>query len=82
MKLLDVHPEEIARQLTLIEHSLYRAIKPSECLKQRWTTAAKASVAPNVIALIERFNKVEAQIHAIVGFFRLLTVFITFLPAR
>lgn len=60
MQLLDVHPEEMARQLTLIEYNIYKEIKPSECLKQRWTRTDKASVAPNIMALIDRFNKVSS----------------------
>lgn len=59
LKLLDLHPLEVARQLTLIEHNLYRTITPCECLRQRWTSKDKATLAPNIIALIDRFNKVS-----------------------
>jgi son of sevenless-like protein len=59
LKLLDIHPLEVARQLTLIEHNLYRTITPCECLRQRWTGKDKATLAPNIIALIDRFNKVS-----------------------
>ncbi|KAL6058531.1 Son of sevenless 1 [Balamuthia mandrillaris] len=59
LEVRDIHPQEIARQLTLIEHNLYRAIQPIECLDQRWTQPDKQKLAPNVIALIDRFNKVS-----------------------
>ncbi len=59
VQLLDIHPLEVARQLTLIEHNLYRTITPCECLRQRWTGKDKATLAPNIIALIDRFNKVS-----------------------
>jgi hypothetical protein len=59
VQLLDLHPLEVARQLTLIEHNLYRTITPCECLRQRWTSKDKATLAPNIIALIDRFNKVS-----------------------
>jgi hypothetical protein len=48
----------VARQLTLIEHNLYRTT-PCECLRQRWTSKSKATLAPNIISLIDRFNKVS-----------------------
>lgn len=56
--LLDFHPEEIARQLTLIESQLYRAIKPWECLGQAWAKKDKERRAPRVMAMINRFNQV------------------------
>ena len=59
VQLLDIHPLEVARQPTLIEHNLYRTITPCECLRQRWTGKDKATLAPNIIALIDRFNKVS-----------------------
>jgi len=32
LDLLEIHPEELARQLTLIEYEFYRKIRPWECL--------------------------------------------------
>ena len=32
--LLDLHPTEVARQLTLIEFALFKKIQPKECLNQ------------------------------------------------
>ncbi len=35
LAILAFHPEEIARQVTLIEHQLFKSIKPWECIAQR-----------------------------------------------
>jgi len=56
---LDFHPEELARQLTLIESELYRAIKPWEFLNQAWAKKDKFKRAPRIMALIDRFNLVS-----------------------
>ena len=57
--LLDFDALEIARQLTLIESQLYRAIKPWECLGQAWAKKDKEKRAPRVLAMINRFNAVS-----------------------
>jgi hypothetical protein len=62
--LMDIHYEEIARQLTLIESDLYKAIKPWECLGQAWTKPDKATRAPNLLRFIHRFNQVSKWIAA------------------
>jgi hypothetical protein len=54
---LDLHPVEIARQLTLSDESLYKAIEPREATDQAWTKGA--SRAPNLLRAIERFNFVS-----------------------
>eukprot|EP00051_Salpingoeca_urceolata_P014836 m.189296 g.189296 ORF g.189296 m.189296 type:complete len:1239 (+) comp18204_c0_seq4:592-4308(+) len=56
---LTLHPLEVARQLTLIESELYRAIKPSELVGQMWSKEGKEVNAPHVLALIHRFNRVS-----------------------
>lgn len=43
----DVHPEEIARQLTLIEWKMWKEIQPWECLGLAWTKKDKEVRAPN-----------------------------------
>jgi len=58
LSLNDIHPEEIARQLTLIEHGLFAKIQPKECLKQRWVKGDKKA-SPNIHQMIERFNQVS-----------------------
>lgn len=56
---LDLDDEEIARQLTLIEYDTFAAIKPAELLNQAWAKPALQKRAPNILAMIERFNNVS-----------------------
>lgn len=56
-KILEFHPLEVARQLTLLESNYFVQIQPRECLNQCWSKD-KAN-APNMLALIERFNMVR-----------------------
>eukprot|EP01114_Cavostelium_apophysatum_P007694 TRINITY_DN1984_c0_g2_i1.p1 TRINITY_DN1984_c0_g2~~TRINITY_DN1984_c0_g2_i1.p1 ORF type:complete len:861 (-),score=245.93 TRINITY_DN1984_c0_g2_i1:206-2788(-) len=58
LTLQDLHPEEVARQLTLIERDLFKAIQPHECNKQKWLKENK-SLTPNIHKLINRFNQVS-----------------------
>lgn len=55
----DIDDEELARQLTLIEFEIFVNIKPSELLNQSWNKPKLRHRAPNVTALIERFNRVS-----------------------
>jgi hypothetical protein len=50
----------MARQITLIDFDLYAAIKPWEFFNKGWT---KESCAPNLFALINRFNNVKKYSH-------------------
>eukprot|EP01089_Gocevia_fonbrunei_P011862 TRINITY_DN2635_c0_g2_i1.p1 TRINITY_DN2635_c0_g2~~TRINITY_DN2635_c0_g2_i1.p1 ORF type:complete len:409 (-),score=64.63 TRINITY_DN2635_c0_g2_i1:8-1234(-) len=54
--LLDWDPEEIARQLTLIEFEIFRRIQPKEFLNQAWNKNGKMVSARNICELIDRFN--------------------------
>src|SRR3989338_7118688 len=45
--------------MSLIEMELYRAIKPWEFLGQGWTKQNKEERAPNILAMIRRFNLVS-----------------------
>lgn len=58
MHFMAFHPEEIARQLTNIEFEIYKCIKANECLSQNWTKKDKLTKSPNILKLIQRFNKV------------------------
>eukprot|EP01119_Soliformovum_irregulare_P014145 TRINITY_DN3847_c0_g1_i2.p1 TRINITY_DN3847_c0_g1~~TRINITY_DN3847_c0_g1_i2.p1 ORF type:complete len:691 (-),score=233.60 TRINITY_DN3847_c0_g1_i2:34-2106(-) len=62
MNMMAFHPEEIARQMTLIEHELYMKIPARELLGQRWTGKDKQEYAPQILAFIQRFNKVSSWV--------------------
>eukprot|EP01127_Copromyxa_protea_P017283 TRINITY_DN5244_c0_g1_i2.p1 TRINITY_DN5244_c0_g1~~TRINITY_DN5244_c0_g1_i2.p1 ORF type:complete len:866 (+),score=149.55 TRINITY_DN5244_c0_g1_i2:1091-3688(+) len=53
---------EIARQLTLIEWSMWAKIKPWELIGLAWTKAKKKELAPNVVAITEHFNRISSWI--------------------
>lgn len=57
LKFLDIDPVEFARQLTIIESSLYSKVKPTECLNKTWHRKDEADVAPNIKALILHSNQ-------------------------
>lgn len=60
IKLVDINPIEIARQLTLIEFQLYNKIRLDECLNKAWQKKADAGArehAPNIRALIHHSNQ-------------------------
>ena len=48
---------ELARQITLMESEFCCAIRLNECLKKKWSSKDR-SLAPNILALIEHFNRV------------------------
>eukprot|EP01103_Thecamoeba_quadrilineata_P006394 TRINITY_DN1611_c0_g1_i1.p1 TRINITY_DN1611_c0_g1~~TRINITY_DN1611_c0_g1_i1.p1 ORF type:complete len:923 (+),score=205.66 TRINITY_DN1611_c0_g1_i1:75-2843(+) len=56
VSIFDFDSLEIARQISLLEQSYYKAVQPRECLNQRWNSSKKYELAPNIIALISRFN--------------------------
>uniref|UniRef100_A0A915EFP1 Son of sevenless n=1 Tax=Ditylenchus dipsaci TaxID=166011 RepID=A0A915EFP1_9BILA len=51
--LLTLHPLEIARQLTLLQFCLYKAIKPIELVDAAWTKQDKHQKSPHLFKLIE-----------------------------
>jgi len=59
---MDLHPVEVARQLTLIEHELLEKIRPFEFLGQAWTKKDKEVRAPNILTMIKRFNQVSGWV--------------------
>jgi len=63
VKLLGYHPQELARQLTLIEYDLYAAIQAPECVSQNWMhKTRKNELAPNILRMISRFNEVSTWV--------------------
>jgi son of sevenless len=52
-----VSATEFARQLTLLEHDIYRSINPWEFLKQRW--AKNKDQAPNILNMIQFSNQLS-----------------------
>jgi son of sevenless len=60
LRFMDIDPTEFARQLTLIEYSLYGKIKATECLNKTWQKKVgpeEEDPAPNVKALILHSNQ-------------------------
>lgn len=58
MQFMTFHPEEVARQLTIIEFEIFKSIKVGECLSQNWAKKDKQMKSPNILKMIQRFNKV------------------------
>eukprot|EP01132_Coremiostelium_polycephalum_P004650 gene4650-5809_t len=56
---LDIHPVEIARQLTLIEFNLYCKISSQDLYHQAWNKPESKDRVPNIMALITRSNTVS-----------------------
>ncbi|KAL6047941.1 cell division cycle-related protein [Balamuthia mandrillaris] len=57
LSFIDLHPLEVARQMTLVDHAVFRCISPTELYKCAWAKGDKTKAA-NVQLLTERFNKV------------------------
>jgi son of sevenless-like protein len=66
LHILDIHPEEVARQLTIMEHNLFKKIKPWEFLNQRWSKYDKLEKAPGIMAITKRFNMVSKWVASLI----------------
>ena len=58
--------DEIARQITIIDWSIFSAIEPSELMNQSWNKISLQHRAQNVFALVTRLNKVSYWIPAMI----------------
>ncbi|KAK0519441.1 cell division cycle- protein, partial [Tilletia horrida] len=56
IKLLNIEPLEMARQLTLVESHRYRQIKPAECLGKAWTAPNAEVNAKGIKTMIALSN--------------------------
>jgi len=57
-----IHPLEMARQMTLIEKELFRAIRPPELAGGAFKKKNKAELSPNVVQMIDWFNHITAWV--------------------
>lgn len=64
IKLLELDPHELARQMTIMDFKLYNRIKPVECLDKNWgkPDSDQGHIAANVKASIEHSNQVTAWV--------------------
>jgi hypothetical protein len=70
---LQLHPIEIARQLTLIQSEYFRAIHPSELVDASWMKDEKKEDASPHLLKLNRFETtVSGSLVAVVFFFFLL----------
>ena len=65
-ELLDVPPEEVARQFTVFSSSRYYAIKKTELLDNAWRDPRLKHRAPNICELYDHQDRVRAWVQAII----------------
>eukprot|EP01080_Neovahlkampfia_damariscottae_P009724 gene9724-1928_t len=64
--ILEWSSQELAIQLTLIEMDLFKKIEPKECFGLAWSKSNKLDLAPHIVAISERFNKVSDWIQSVI----------------
>lgn len=57
LKLTDIEPLELARQLTIMESNLYQKIRPLECLQR--AREQKTETMDNIAIVIQTSNRVS-----------------------
>jgi len=58
LKLRNLNPTEVARQMAIVEKNMFDKITPGEYAHQGWTRDDKLTRSPNIVALINRFNSI------------------------
>ncbi|KAL6058729.1 Ras guanine nucleotide exchange factor A, variant 2 [Balamuthia mandrillaris] len=66
LSLMDIHDEELARQLTLAEFQIFSCIKPRELLNLSWSKPKQRHRSPNVLKMIRYFNDVSTWVYSCV----------------
>ena len=61
LKLLDIEPLELARQLTILESQLYQKIKPMECLLR--SREQRTENVDNITRVIQTSNRVSCHFY-------------------
>lgn|SRR3990167_63804 len=54
-----IHPVELARQITLLDHRMFRTIHVHEFLHSNWIKSSKNEKAMNIVNIIGQFNKLS-----------------------
>jgi son of sevenless-like protein len=60
--LKNYHRKEIARQLALIDFEMFSKIEAKECLNSAWTKESRETMAPNIHAMTQFFNRISAWV--------------------
>jgi son of sevenless len=71
LKLTDIEPLELARQLTIMESNLYQKIRPLECLQR--AREQKTEAMDNIAIVIQTSNRVSRLSYDLVATSELLT---------
>ncbi|ORY86258.1 cell division control protein [Protomyces lactucae-debilis] len=67
LRLLEIDPLEVARQLTIMESTLYNKIKPVECLDKSWSRReAGTENAENIKAMIFNSNRITVWVAEVI----------------
>ena len=71
---LEVEPQEMARQITLLDAEMYGNIHSKECLDSGWEMADKLQRSPYISRMIKNTNNVCWEIHFLGNQFIFITL--------
>eukprot|EP01128_Nolandella_sp_AFSM9_P011704 TRINITY_DN8635_c0_g1_i1.p1 TRINITY_DN8635_c0_g1~~TRINITY_DN8635_c0_g1_i1.p1 ORF type:complete len:524 (+),score=92.60 TRINITY_DN8635_c0_g1_i1:261-1832(+) len=57
--LYEMHPQEVARQLTLLDHPTFLQLEIAEVINCAWMKPDAQARSPNVVALVKAFNNIS-----------------------